>query len=72
MHIIPAAHQERLEEKYIGTKVYMKAGKKLNELRQHLGQGETYTVENCGLEGERVTRGIPDQSDYYTTVIMKE
>ena len=72
MHVIPLAHQDNLGERYPGTRVYMKAGKKLKELKEHLGQEETYTVENCGLEGERVTCGIPDQSDYYTTVIVKD
>lgn len=72
MHVIPAAHQDNLGERFPGTCIYMKSGKKLKELKGHLGQGETYTVENCGLEGEKVTFGIPDQSDYYTTVIVKE
>ncbi len=77
MHIIPAAHQKDLENEYPGTTVYMKTGKRLKDLKEHLTRTphEVYAVENCGMEGEKVsvgTEGMPDQSGYYTTVIIKE
>ena len=77
MHIIPAAHQEDLKKEYQGTTVYMKAGKRLKDLKEQLpgAQSEVYAVVNCGMEGEKVIHGIdgiPDQSRYYTTVIVKE
>lgn len=76
MHVIPAAHQNNLDGACSGTCVYMKAGKRLKELKEHLRQAgkEVYMVENCGMEGEKVCFGvdqIPDQSRYYATVIVK-
>lgn len=74
MHIIPAAHQEKLDCDYPGTLVYMKAGKKLKDLKEVLrnAEREVYAVESCGMENERVFQGldaIPDESRYYTTII---
>lgn len=76
MHIIPAAHHETIDCDYPGTSVYMKSGKKLKDLKEALQnvEGMIYAVENCGMENERVFIGmnaIPDETRYYTTVIVK-
>jgi precorrin-2/cobalt-factor-2 C20-methyltransferase len=76
MHIIPAAHQEDLSAYASGTSVYMKTGRRLKELKEHLQKDDTdvYMVENCGMEGERVCLGtnqLPDLSRYYVTVVVK-
>ena len=76
MHIIPAAHQEDLSAYASGTNVYMKTGRRLKELKEHLQKDDTdvYMVENCGMEGERVCLGtnqLPDLSRYYVTVVVK-
>ena len=77
MHILPAAHLTDLKKNYPGTTVYMKTGKRLTDLKAHINQSqyEAYAVQNCGMENEQVFYGkdeLPDQSDYYTTVITKE
>ena len=77
MHILPAAHLKDLKKDYSGTTVYMKTGKKLSNLKALIDQSqyEVYAVQNCGMENEQIFYGeeeLPDQSDYYTTVITKE
>ena len=77
MHILPAAHLKDLKKDYSGTTVYMKTGKKLSNLKAliYQSQYEVYAVQNCGMENEQIFYGeeeLPDQSDYYTTVITKE
>ena len=77
MHILPAAHLKDLKKDYPGTTVYMKTGKRLTDLKAHFDPSlyEVYAVQNCGMENEQVFYGkdeLPDQSDYFTTVITKE
>ena len=61
-----------------GTKVLMKAGRKLPEVISALEQRgfleKASLVENCGLPGERVCTDLSQGSDfgYFTTVIVKE
>ena len=57
--------------------IMMKTGKKLSNLKALIDQSqyEVYAVQNCGMENEQIFYGeeeLPDQSDYYTTVITKE
>ena len=49
MHIIPAAQQKELNGNISGTYVYMKTGKKLKELKEHLRKAgvDVYMAENC-------------------------
>ena len=77
MHVVPAAHQKDLADHYPGTTVYMKTGRRLTDLKEQLDPSrfEVYAAQNCGLEGEKAFFGldeIPDTSDYFTTVIIKE
>ena len=77
MHIVPAAHQKILGEEYPGTTVFMKTGKRLTALKDQMDQSrfEVYAAQNCGMENEMIFYGkdeLPDESDYYTTVIIKE
>lgn len=87
IHIIPASYDVRATVGYGGTCVYMKSGKKLAELIEVLrtaadGGADTdeeadmtvYGVTNCGMESERVYRGLDELSEakgYLTIVIVK-
>ena len=69
---------------YQGTRIYMKAGRKLEELRSMLileqkereKQGEelqVYAVSDCGLASERLMYGLEEltSGSYLTVVIVK-
>lgn len=87
IHIIPASYDVRATVGYGGTCVYMKSGKKLAELIEVLrtasnGGADTdeeadmtvYGVTNCGMESERVYRGLNELTEakgYLTIVIVK-
>lgn len=81
IHIIPASYDVRKTFQYDGTCIYMKSGKRLAELlkalreQQDAGRNiQVYGVTNCGMENERVYRGIDELESaegYLTTVITK-
>lgn len=80
LHVIPATFQaEDMDEilKHPGTKVLMKSGKKLKEIRESIlrsGQ-DAVMIENCGMPEEKIYRSaqeIPEQAGYYTLIIVKE
>jgi precorrin-2/cobalt-factor-2 C20-methyltransferase len=55
----------------------MKSGKKMGAVRQKLVESgrDVVMVENCGMENERVYRGIdevPEDSGYFSLIIAKE
>ena len=79
LHILPAGSvplEEALE--LPGTKVLMKAGRRLPKVVSALEQRgllvKASLVENCGLPGERVCADLSQGADfgYFTTVIVKE
>lgn len=80
LHVIPATYQaEEMDEilKYPGTKVLMKTGKKMKQVKESiLRSGQTAVmVENCGMEEERLcltAEEIPDDAGYYSLIIVKE
>jgi precorrin-2/cobalt-factor-2 C20-methyltransferase len=60
-----------------GNKVLMKAGGKMPELTAALARlnADISAVTNCGMEGERVSRGIAEldgDSGYFSVIIVKE
>lgn len=80
LHIIPAGGME-LDEALdmLGTKVLMKTGKSMPEVRRALKlhglADKTMLVQNCGLPTERVCRSLDDASDdisYFTTILVGE
>ena len=82
IHIIPASYDVMDTVGYGGTCVYMKSGKKLAELIEVLRTGDAirkkkmtvYGVTNCGMESERVYRGLDELTEakgYLTIVIVK-
>ena len=85
IHIIPAAYDVRESLGFHGTRIYMKSGKKLEELlwvlRESMQDKESrvhrdiYGISNCGMENEQVYCGLDELEQakgYLTTVIVKE
>lgn len=79
LHILPAGGVP-LEEALAlpGTKVLMKAGRRLPEVVVALERrgllDKAVLVENCGLPGERVCTDLSQCTDfgYFTTIVVKE
>ncbi len=77
IHILPASYQIEEALKLPGTKILMKAGKKLPEVKAQLSDSgqKVVMVENCGMEGEHIYHNIqeiPEQAGYYTLLFVKE
>lgn len=76
IHIIPATYGITESMELPGTKILMKAGTKLKEIKE-IAKENNYQIsiiENCGMKDEKIMRGIdeiPDSSGYYTTAIVK-
>lgn len=77
LHIIPASYQVEEALNLPGTKVLMKAGRKLAKVKEILSRRkeEVLMIENCGMDSEKIYRGIeeiPEKSGYYSLLIVKE
>ena len=85
IHIIPAAYDVRESLGFHGTRIYMKSGKKLEELLRVLRESmqdkegrvhqDIYGISNCGMENEQVyccLDELEQAKGYLTTVIVKE
>lgn len=82
IHVIPASYDIRDALQYHGVCIYMKSGKKLQQLVETLQEQvaagreyEVYAVSDCGMETERVYRGLEEIAEaegYLTTMIVKE
>jgi len=77
LHIIPASYEIEEELLLPGTKVLMKAGKKMPDVKQLVRDKKLHMhmVLNCGMENERVYDSIdeiPDDAGYYSLIVIKE
>ena len=77
LHVIPASYQIEEALTLKGTKVLMKAGKKIGQVKQKLLETgcEVQMVENCGMKKERTYQSaeeIPEEAGYYSLMIIKE
>ncbi len=80
LHIIPAGYGDFEEHLGLdGTKVIMKAGSALPEVKRILCQkgltDKASLAANCGLPNQRVYQSIEDACDiegYFATILMKE
>lgn len=80
IHVIPGSYEITESLKLPGTKVYMKAGKKLEELKKLLRENrekstEVYAVSNCGMPEEKVFYGVDElkpEDGYLTLIIVKD
>ena len=77
LHVIPASYQIEEALKLPGTKVLMKAGKKMKEVKATLQEigAQAVMIENCGMPDEKIyanTEEIPENAGYYSLIIVKE
>ena len=75
--MLPASYQIREGLKLPGTKVLMKAGHKMKEVRQQIQElgEEAVMIRNCGMEDEQIfdsVEKIPDDPGYYSLIIVKD
>lgn len=57
-----------------GTKVIMKSGKRLCEIKEKIKDRKVTAVSCCGLDNERIfssAEDIPDDSGYFTVITVK-
>lgn len=77
LHVIPASYQIEEALQLPGTKVLMKAGKKMAEVKatiKRLG-ASAVMIENCGMPNENIYRSvdeIPEDAGYYSLIIIKD
>jgi len=77
IHIIPASYDIETAMQLPGTKILMKAGKKMPFVKQCIKQHQGWAamVENCGMPDEHLwinPDSMPEQPGYYTLVIAKD
>ena len=77
LHVIPASYQIEEALKLQGTKVLMKAGTKMGEVKKLLMESgqNVVMIENCGMPGEKIyhsAQEIPEDAGYYSLIIVKE
>lgn len=77
MHLMPAAHETRETRQEPGTYVLMKSSSSMAETKERLrnSKKEVFAVENCGMETEKIYRGveeIPDDAGYLSLLIAKD
>lgn len=77
LHVIPASYEIEEGLKMPGTKILMKAGRKIPYVKQVIKEQnlELCMVENCGMDTERIYHSaeeIPDEASYYSLFIIKE
>ena len=75
--MIPSSYPVEEALKLPGTRVLMKAGKKMGQVKQQLQQlpSSVSMIENCGMAEERIYRSadeIPEDAGYYSLIIVKE
>ena len=73
LHIIPASYKGDDFDSLKGTKVYMKSGKGLPELRERLKGRGAMMVENATMENERIYESFDDTEGtpgYFSLVIV--
>lgn len=76
LHVIPSTYRDLSALSLGGTKVLMKSGRKLGEVKKYLEESgaEVLMVENCGMEDEKLYKSaaeIPEDAGYYSLIIVK-
>ena len=77
IHILPGSYEEGEGLQLSGTKILMKTGKKMGQIKEFL-QGSSQDiclVENCGMDDERIVRSVEEISEdagYYSLLIVKD
>lgn len=76
LHIIPSSYEIETALELPGTKVFMKAGARMQDLKSALQKKKAACrmVENCGMPEEHIYEDvddIPEEASYYSIVIVK-
>ena len=76
IHIIPSSYGVENALQLSGTKILMKAGKKMSEIKNEIEKTEQkfYMIENCGMADEKKYTDIsqiPNETSYFSLVILK-
>jgi len=73
IHIVPSSYKNLNEIiNSTGTKIIMKTSRNTSELQQLLKDKRYYVCQNCGLEEEKFSTSLPDNTGYFTTIIVKD
>ncbi len=77
LHVIPSSYPVEEALKLSGTRVLMKAGKKMGQVKAQLEAlgADVCMIENCGMENEKVYRSaeeIPEDAGYYSLILVKD
>lgn len=77
LHVIPASYQIEDALKLPGTKVLMKAGKNMKQVKEQMLSMDVQgmMIENCGMPEEKIygtVEEIPETASYYSLIIVKE
>ena len=77
LHVLPSSYEIEEEVKLPGTKVLMKTGRKMAQVKETIQAGgkEFFMVENCGMAQEKVytdVQEVPDHASYYSLIVLKE
>lgn len=77
IHILPGSYPAEAGLSLSGTKVLMKSGRQLGQVKELLlARGLSASmVENCGMDGERTVfsaEEIPEDAGYYSLIIVKD
>lgn len=77
LHVIPASYQVEDALKLPGTRVLMKAGRKMKQVKEQLlkMQAQGMMIENCGMPEEKIyesVEDIPETAGYYSLIIIKD
>lgn len=77
LHVIPSSYGIEEGMKLSGTRVLMKAGKKMGQVKEELKKMNVQAsmIENCGMENEKIYHSmeeIPEEAGYYSLIIVKE
>ncbi len=80
LHVIPATYKAQEMDEILelpGTKVLMKTGKKMKQVKESIEKSgqKAVMIENCGMPSEKIylsAEEIPEDSGYYSLIIVKE
>lgn len=77
IHILPGSYPVKEGLSLPGTKILMKSGKKIADVKAELLEKNlpVWMAENCGMEEERLIYGaskIPEDAGYYSLIIAKD
>lgn len=77
LHVIPSSYGVEEALHLSGTKVLMKAGKKMCKVKEEIQKANQsfYMMENCGMPEEKSytdINDVPDDTSYYSLIILKE